>query len=495
MTNIAHKFRPVLPALAILAILWFSVTACSPAQTGNTATGNTAADSTVVTSAPPTQTLEPTLQTADASGADALASMSAPRPTEDTAASPTAAPEASTASGQQPTASSSGLFEERTLLEERAYAYLSQLVEDAGVRTSGTDLEEAAAQYLVQTLEGLGYQPEIQEFTWEQATASLTLSEPEPMNLDAYRLDGSATGQATAVLELVGLAQPEDVPAAGLEGKIALIERGEISFADKVSRVQIAGAVAAIIYNNRPGNFRGNFGERSLIPAISLSQEEGRKLVGLMEQAEPVEVTVDVQVNTVPSRNVIAELPGAGQGIVVLGAHYDTVPDSIGASDNSSGVGVLLAIAERLHDRPLPFTLRLVAFGSEETGLRGSRHYVENLSPQELANTHLMINVDAIGSGERLVVSGDRWVVRHVVDTAAGEGVLLERSAPARLRSDHAPFRNAWVPVVSFRSDDVSRVNSPADTMEHINPRLLDDAAFLALNLLQNVDGLPGFGQ
>ena len=343
-----------------------------------------------------------------------------------------------------------------------------------GVRTSGTDLEEAAAQYLVHTLEGLGYQPEIQEFSWESTTTSLTVSGLEPMDRDANGLTSAATGQATAVLAPVGLAQPGDVPTAGLDGKIALIERGEISFTEKVLRVQSAGAVAAIIHNNKPGNFRSGLSVRSQIPAISLSQEDGLKLVGLLEQADPVEVTVAVQETPVPSRNVIAELPGTGEGVVVLGAHYDTVPDSVGASDNSSGVGVLLDIAERLQGRPLAFTLRFVAFGSEETGLHGSRHHgsrhhVANLSPEELKDTHLMINLDSVGSGERLVVSGDRWVVRHVVDTAAREEILLDLRTPAKLRSDHAPFRNARVPVVRFRSDDLSRINSPADTMEHIN--------------------------
>ncbi len=73
-----------------------------------------------------------------------------------------------------------------------------------------------------------------------------------------------------------------------------------------------------------------------------------------MDQGEPVEATVSVQDNAVPFRNVIAELPGAGEGVIV-GAHYDTVPDSIGASDNSSGMGALLAMAERLEGRSFPF--------------------------------------------------------------------------------------------------------------------------------------------
>ncbi len=60
--------------------------------------------------------------------------------------------------------------------------------------------------------------------------------------------------------------------------------------------------------------------------------------------------------------------------------------------------------------------------------------------------------------------------------------------------SDHANFRNAWVPTVFPWSNDLSRINTPADTMEHINQGLLGDATALALDLLEKVDTLPGYG-
>ena len=367
--------------------------------------------------------------------------------------------------------------------------------EDVGVRTSGTDLEAEAAQFLATRLGELGYSVEIQEFSVGLPSASLDVAGINPSGLDANTLSGTSNGRATAPLVSVGLAMPDDIPEQGLEGRIALIERGEITFGTKVSRVHEAGAVAAIIYNNEEGNFQGTLGSRSRIPAISVSRADGRKLTELLDGGEPVEATVEVQDAAVQSRNVIAELPGAGRGVIVVGAHYDTVPDSIGASDNASGIGVMLAVAERLEGRSLPFTLRFVAFGSEETGLHGSRHYVQSISPDELAEIHLMINLDSVGSGDGLVVSGDRWALGHVREAAAREGIPLEVSARDFGGSDHASFRNAFVPVAFFLGDDLSRINSPADTMEHINPDLLGNATALTLDLLANVDTLPGYGQ
>ena len=65
-------------------------------------------------------------------------------------------------------------------------------------------------------------------------------------------------------------------------GKVVLVERGDISFYDKVMNVQNSGGLAAVIYNNEAGNFYGTLGDgnSSDIPAISLSQEDGQWLVG-----------------------------------------------------------------------------------------------------------------------------------------------------------------------------------------------------------------------
>ena len=495
------------PALALLAIFWLSAAACfpgAPAATPHAPSSISQAreavsEPTVVLTkppAPPTPTLAPTSQPTVASSTSVPTITPAlPTPTlASPIATPTAAPETAPTDGEQTSSESSVIFGDLALLEERASSYLIGMSEDMGVRTSGTDLEHAAAQFLVGRLDELGYSPEVQEFSWDSPTARLDLTSLEPGSLDANILTGTAGGQATAPLVLVGLAKPEEIPAEGLEGKIALIERGEITFGSKVARVHDAGAVAAIIYNNERGNFRGTLGGSSRIPAISLSQIDGRKIKEFLDRGEPVEATVSVRDNAVPSRNVIAELPGAGEGVIVIGAHYDTVPDSIGASDNSSSMGALLAVAERLEGRSFPFSLRFVTFGSEETGLHGSEYYVDSLSPEELEDIYLMINLDSVGSGNRLVVSGDRWAVSHVKEAATREGISLEVSARSEMGSDHANFRNAWVPTVFFRSNDLSRINTPADTMEHINQGLLGDATALALDLLEKVDTLPGYG-
>jgi len=64
-------------------------------------------------------------------------------------------------------------------------------------------------------------------------------------------------------------------------GKVVLCERGTYDFVTKVASVDSGGGVAAIVYNNVPGNFLGTLGSEGLvnIPAISISQETGQYLV------------------------------------------------------------------------------------------------------------------------------------------------------------------------------------------------------------------------
>jgi len=500
MSAVTRRVQSITIAAAVLALLWLGGAACFPG--GSTAPPEVAAPAEQVREAAAAPKTPPTVAPPQSPP------TAAPTPTRAAAAVPTENPQPMTEATapvtepvtepveEEPSAASKAIFDNIAELEDRAFSYLSELAEDLGPRTSGTDLELAAAEFLEQRLEELGYEPVVQDFSWDSPTARINTDAPGYAALDANVLSGAPSGRASAPLVFVSLARPGDMPPEGLEGKIALIERGEVTFGSKVAQAEGAGAMAAVIFNNVSGPFRGTLGGRSQIPAISLSQDQGQALKTLLDQGETVEATVAVEDNAVPSRNLIAEVPGSGEGVIVVGAHYDTVPNSVGASDNASGMGALLAVAEAVAGRSFPFTLRFIAFGSEETGLHGSEYYVESLPATDLDDIYLMINLDSVGSGAYLRVSGDRWAASHVLETGQREDLSIAgRAGSARGSSDHRPFREAWVPIIYFQADDLHRINSPADTMEHINPQLLGDVTALVLDLLENADQLPGYGE
>ena len=61
-----------------------------------------------------------------------------------------------------------------------------------------------------------------------------------------------------------------------MTGKVCLISRGNISFADKVLNCQNSGGLAAIIYNNVPGDLNGSLVPTvTTIPSVGTTQANG----------------------------------------------------------------------------------------------------------------------------------------------------------------------------------------------------------------------------
>ena len=214
-------------------------------------------------------------------------------------------------------------------------------------------------------------------------------------------------------------------------------------------------------------------------PVISISRSDGEAIEGLLSESE-VEASIALTLEDLPSRNVVAEKTGRGESVVVLGGHYDTVP-------GDSGIAVLLTIARILEDIDLPFTLKIVPFGSEELGLLGSRFYVESLSEEELANTKAMLNFDALATGSGVSVFGDRDITAMLlaIGSEMGLEVALTRGL-AEGSSDFASFREAGVPYVIFFGEDVSRIHTEAHTIEFVQPEMQGGAAAAAAALLKS---------
>jgi aminopeptidase YwaD len=97
-------------------------------------------------------------------------------------------------------------------------------------------------------------------------------------------------------------------------------------------------------------------------------------------------------------KNIIAEKKGitSPDRVLIVGAHYDTVPGSPGADDNASAIAVLLEVARNIQALSLDSTIRLVAFCLEEYGYIGSAYYVGNLKKggEEILG---MISLEMVG--------------------------------------------------------------------------------------------------
>ncbi len=97
-------------------------------------------------------------------------------------------------------------------------------------------------------------------------------------SFDAIPMTGSGTANLNAELASCGLGV---TTCTDVNGKICVIQRGEVAFAQKVESCQAGGGVGAIIYNNVSGNFGGTLGDNptTTIAAVSVSLEDGNLLM------------------------------------------------------------------------------------------------------------------------------------------------------------------------------------------------------------------------
>jgi len=146
----------------------------------------------------------------------------------------------------------------------------------------------------------------------------------------------------------------------------------------------------------------GEIGERHIwrYEALSAAAEHIRS--SFQEQG----FTVRPQTYEVDSMSVVnleAEIRGESLPgeIVIVGAHYDTVPGCPGANDNASGVAALLELARLYAGRSTEKSLRFVAFVNEEppffqTGRMGSRVYARELKERG-ENVAAFISLETVG--------------------------------------------------------------------------------------------------
>jgi hypothetical protein len=170
---------------------------------------------------------------------------------------------------------------------------------------------------------------------------------------------------------------------------------------------------------------------------------------------------------------------------LVLGADIARNRIVPGANDNLSGVGALVALAERLTSDPVRgLRVVLASCGAEEVLQGGVYGFVErHLQPRDPQRTWLL-NLDTIGSPELLMLEGEgpffmhdytdpsfRDLVARVAERATG--APLRRGARARASTDSIVPSRAGYPtatIVSWEPDTKlqSNYHLPTDVPEHV---------------------------
>jgi len=122
----------------------------------------------------------------------------------------------------------------------------------------------------------------------------------------------------------------------------------------------------------------------SSVPVIAINPEYYNRMYRILARDVPVQVEVEVRnrhgEQVTEAHNLVGEIRGTDRAdeVVMLGAHLDTWHASPNASDNTSGVAVMLEAMRILKAvGAVPSrTIRIALWSGEEQGLWGSRAYV-----------------------------------------------------------------------------------------------------------------------
>jgi hypothetical protein len=402
------------------------------------------------------------------------------------------------------------------------------LCRQIGVRWAGTDGERAAAEFVADRLKACSLSDAgVQQYALHTAdchSAALHIEGQTDWQLDARPCLFCPSVNLTAPLVNVGFGMPLDLVrcASRLKGCVALIRADFEPFSEprllqlRLQDLAQHGVLAAIAPAAKLGRQLSHVSASDWrddpthvsIPLIQTSIEDAARLSSQATLETRVVVKVMAEFRTVTSWNSVGDMPGAQfpEDSLVLGAHHDTTPDSVGANDNAAGVAVLLETVRLLSGVRDEFnvhpkrTLRFASFGGEEQGLQGStafveRHYSSAVRPR------LMLALDELATGNMkgvvLQFPELQTLVQQQLDQLH-EGLQCHVLSQLDASGDMFPFTRQAIPS-SFlwrwrfvgRHPETAFGHSSSDTPDKLRIRELKEYAGFLARLLLRLGCLP----
>lgn len=158
--------------------------------------------------------------------------------------------------------------------------------------------------------------------TYPAGLATMSAATADGVGIPSSAMEN--VGSASAATYFMGTAEATD---GGANGKICLIDRGNISFHDKVANCESSGGVGAIVINNEPGMLYGTLGSpnNTSIPAVGAAQEDRSFLLG----ASTASVSIGASDYGYMSGTSMATPAVAGVAALVWSNHSDCTGQEI----------------------------------------------------------------------------------------------------------------------------------------------------------------------
>jgi Zn-dependent M28 family amino/carboxypeptidase len=387
---------------------------------------------------------------------------------------------------------------------------------NGGNRAFGLPGYAASVDYMLKQTKNKGFNTWVQDFP---ALFNRIDSIEFSVSNSSYHVIGlsyspSTTPEGLTLPLVLGASGPEGCNNEAyddldVEGKIVLVQRGTCpdgtTLAGRMKPAAAAGAAAVIIYADNPANVTGgtlSSPNPEYVPSGYINQADGEPLVARLQAGEQISAYFQQTqiVETRITQNVFSETKeGDPNNVIMLGAHLDSVQAGAGINDDGSGTTLILEIAKALRKFKVKNKVRFAWWGAEENGLLGSKHYTQNLSPEEANSILTYLNFDMVSRGYFGVFDGDgsthnltgapgsAEIEKLFVDHLTSKGIEV---TPARFTggSDYQSFMNIGKPVGGLHTgtgvEQDPCYHQACDTIDNPNPDTLTINAKAAAHVL-----------
>jgi aminopeptidase YwaD len=372
-------------------------------------------------------------------------------------------------------------------------------------RAAATESEFAALVYVEEQLRMYGYETKLQPFfyyVYSQPTQLSLRTDGWPDRMwNVTALTHGPNGRAAAEIIDAGRGTAAEMSRIQAEGKIVLIQRGEIPLGEKVRNAAAVQAAGVILVNDDDGAWDEPLEEPldMAVPAVLLPRTEGELLRQRLLEKGKVSAELNV-IGGVSTRrtsyNLIAarKPKGANTGQTVLvTARHDSPPASPGANEGASGAAVLLETARLLASQQVDTEVRFVSLGAAYDGARGADAYVRSLSEAEKQQIVAAFCLNGVGSadaGELTAVTADG--LRNLpADLAEQAGAVFSAARPGEsgIGGEATVFARAGIPaavlvapVPADRKRELSQ-----DTVDRISREQLSRTAQIVLAAVREI--------
>ena len=264
--------------------------------------------------------------------------------------------------------------------------------------------------------------------------------------------------------------------------------------------------------NKAPGNLDANLqrysvkGDLKPVPHFVISKEQHGRMLRMLERDAKITLKLHLDVNFYDDpkfhTNIIAEIPGTDRALkdelVLVGGHFDSYHSGTGAADNGAGSATtmeVMRILKTLGIKPRR-TIRLVLWGGEEQGVRGSRGYLGKYvrdpetdeNKDEWSKISVFFNHDNNGHNIRGIHGQSNHAIQEIFErylepfnAIGAETVSIENACC----TDHVGFDRLNIPAFEWIQDPLqyhtTQIHSSMDVIDHVSEDTLKrNAAIIA---------------